>query len=68
VFDGNDARRTLARFLALLHFGKFIPSAFCPQGGEGVHFCPTFEDAVTRHRMLDAIETAVATGQRQMLG
>jgi predicted dehydrogenase len=25
---------------------------------EGTHFCPTFEDAVTRHRMLDAIETA----------
>jgi hypothetical protein len=25
---------------------------------EGTHLCPTFEDAVTRHRMLDAIETA----------
>src|SRR5438045_717175 len=35
---------------------------------EGTHFCPTFEDAVTRHRMLDAIETAAATGQRQTLG
>src|SRR3989442_15781407 len=23
---------------------------------EEMHFCPTFEDAVTRHRMLDAIE------------
>src|SRR2546423_11229292 len=34
---------------------------------EGTHFCPTFEDAVTRHRMLDAIETAAATGQRQTL-
>ena len=33
---------------------------------EGTHFCPTFDDAVTRHRMLDAIETAAATGQRQM--
>lgn len=32
---------------------------------EGTHFCPTFDDAVTRHRMLDAIETAAATGQRQ---
>jgi predicted dehydrogenase len=30
--------------------------------------CPTFDDAVTRHRMLDAIETAAATGQRQRLG
>jgi len=35
---------------------------------EGTHLCPTFEDAVTRHRMLDAIETAAATGQRQRLG
>jgi predicted dehydrogenase len=35
---------------------------------EGTHFCPTFEDGVTRHRMLDAIETAAATGQRQTLG
>src|SRR5256712_3728930 len=35
---------------------------------EGTHLCPTFEDAVTRHRMLDAIETAAATGQRQTLG
>jgi predicted dehydrogenase len=34
---------------------------------EGTHFCPTFEDAVTRHRMLDAIETAAATGRRQTL-
>src|SRR5438132_2661516 len=35
---------------------------------EGTHFCPTFDDAVTRHRMLDAIETAAATGLRQTLG
>jgi predicted dehydrogenase len=35
---------------------------------EGTHFCPTFDDAVTRHRMLDAIETAAETGQRQQLG
>src|SRR2546423_5231931 len=35
---------------------------------EGTHLCPTFEDAVTRHRMLNAIETAAATGQRQTLG
>jgi predicted dehydrogenase len=34
---------------------------------EGAHLCPTFEDAVTRHRMLNAIETAAATGQRQTL-
>jgi predicted dehydrogenase len=35
---------------------------------DSTHLCPTFEDAVTRHRMLDAIETAAATGQRQTLG
>ncbi|HEY3083375.1 MAG TPA: Gfo/Idh/MocA family oxidoreductase [Chloroflexota bacterium] len=35
---------------------------------EGTHFCPTFDDAVTRHRMLNAIETAAATGQRQTVG
>src|SRR5437660_1557231 len=35
---------------------------------EGTHFCPTFDDAVRRHRMLNAIETAAATGQRQTLG
>src|SRR6266700_2733402 len=34
---------------------------------DGTHFCPTFDDAVTRHRMLNAIETAAATGQRQTL-
>jgi predicted dehydrogenase len=34
---------------------------------EGTHFCPAFDDAVTRHRMLDAIDTAAATGQRQTL-
>jgi predicted dehydrogenase len=32
---------------------------------EGTHLSPTFDDAVTRHRMLDAIETAAATGRRQ---
>jgi predicted dehydrogenase len=35
---------------------------------DGTHLCPTFDDAVTRHRLLDAIETAAATGQRQTLG
>ena len=35
---------------------------------EGTHFCPTFDDAVTRHRMLNAIETAAVSGQRQTLG
>jgi predicted dehydrogenase len=35
---------------------------------EGTHLCPTFDDAVTRHHMLEAIETAAVTGQRQTLG
>jgi predicted dehydrogenase len=35
---------------------------------DGTHFCATFDDAVTRHRMLQAIETAAATGRRQTLG
>ncbi len=35
---------------------------------EGTHLCPTFDDAVTRHRMLSAIETAAVSGQRQTLG
>jgi predicted dehydrogenase len=35
---------------------------------DGTHLCPTFEDALTRHRMLNAIETAAATGRRQTLG
>jgi predicted dehydrogenase len=34
---------------------------------EGTQLCPTFEDAVTRHRMLDAIELAAVSGQRQAL-
>jgi predicted dehydrogenase len=34
---------------------------------EGTHLCPTFDDAVTRHRMLEAIETAAASGERQTL-
>jgi predicted dehydrogenase len=34
---------------------------------EGTHLSPTFEDAVTRHRMLNAIETSAASGQRQTL-
>jgi predicted dehydrogenase len=34
---------------------------------EGTHLSPTFDDAVTRHRMLNAVETAARTGQRQTL-
>jgi predicted dehydrogenase len=35
---------------------------------DGTQLCPTFDDGVVRHRMLHAIETAAATGRRQMLG
>src|SRR5437870_2133349 len=35
---------------------------------EGTHLCPTFEDALIRHRMVHAIETAAAAGLRQTLG
>src|SRR5437667_1001093 len=41
---------------------------FARYAREGTHYCPTFEDAVRRHRMLDAIETASATGRPQTLG
>jgi predicted dehydrogenase len=34
---------------------------------DGTHYCPTFDDAVRRHRLLQAIETAAASGQRQTL-
>ena len=34
---------------------------------EGTRVCPTFEHAVIRHSMLDAMETASATGQRQLV-
>jgi predicted dehydrogenase len=31
---------------------------------DGTHLAPTFDDAVTRHRMLDAIERSATTGRR----
>jgi predicted dehydrogenase len=40
-------------------------SRFARDYREGTHLCPTFDDAVARHRMLDAIETSAATGRRQ---
>ncbi len=43
-------------------------ASFARDHREGTHLCPAFEDAVTCHRMLNAIETAAATGQRQTLG
>lgn len=32
---------------------------------EGTHLCPTFDDAVNRHRLLQAIESAASTGLKQ---
>jgi predicted dehydrogenase len=42
-------------------------SRFARDFRDGTHLCPTFDDAVTRHRMLDAIEGAATTGRRQTL-
>ncbi len=58
------------RWATLQGAGTNAPKAyahFVRDYREGTHFCPTFDDAVTRHRMLNAIETAASTGQRQTL-
>jgi predicted dehydrogenase len=34
---------------------------------DGTHTCPTFDDAVQRHRLIQAIETSAATGKRVTL-
>jgi predicted dehydrogenase len=34
---------------------------------DGTRLCPTFDDAVTRHRVLEAIEQSAAAGRRQNL-
>lgn len=34
---------------------------------DGTSLCATFDDAVTRHRLLDAVETAARTGNRQTI-
>jgi predicted dehydrogenase len=40
-------------------------AAYAADLKDGGHRAPTFDDAVVRHRMLEAIETAAATGTRQ---
>lgn len=76
VRGGNGAQSALAvlpvppqyRLSPLLGPGTNVAQAyarFARDYRDGTHLCPTFDDAVTRHRMLDAIETAAATGQRQ---
>jgi predicted dehydrogenase len=42
-------------------------SRFAQDYRDATHLCPTFDDAVRRHRLLSAIETAAATGRRQTL-
>src|SRR5436309_7680755 len=79
VHGGNGARSSLDvlpvpqqyRFSPLHGPSTNVAQAyarFARDYREGTHLCPTFDDAVTRHRMLDAIEKAAATGQRQTLG
>ncbi len=84
IFDltirgGNGAQSSLAvlpvppqyRFSPLQGPGTNVAQAyahFARDYREGTHLCPTFDDAVTRHRMLDAIEQAAATGQHQTPG
>ena len=79
VRGGNGAQSSLEvlpvppqyRFSPLQGPGTNVAQAyahFARDYREGPHLCPTFDDAVTRHRMLDAIEKAAATGQRQTPG
>jgi len=79
VRGGNGAQSSLEvlpvppryRFSPLQGPGTNVAQAyahFARDYRERTHLCPTFDDAVTRHRMLDAIEKAAATGQRQTLG
>ncbi len=79
VRGGNGAQSSLEvlpvpqqyRFSTLHGLSTNVAQAyarFARDYREGTHLCPTFEDAVTRHRMLDAIETAATTGQRQTPG
>ena len=59
------------RFSPLQGPGTNVAQAYARFAGdyrEGTHLSATFDDAVTRHRMLDAIEKAAATGQRQTPG
>src|SRR5258706_4312028 len=79
VRGGNGAQSSLEvlpvppqyRFSPLQGAGTNVAQAyahFARDYRERTHLCPTFDDAVTRHRMLDAIEKAAATGQRQTPG
>ena len=79
VRGGNGAQSSLEvlavppqyRFSPLQGPGTNVAQAyahFARDYREGTHLCPTFDDAVTRHRMLDAIEKAAASGERQAPG
>jgi predicted dehydrogenase len=79
VRGGNGARSSLD-FLPVPDQFRWSPQESGPSANvgqayarfardyrEGTHFCPTFDDAVIRHRMLHAIETAATTGRSQTL-
>ena len=79
VRGGNGAQSSLEvlpvppqyRFSALHGPATNVAQAyarFARDYREGTHLSATFDDGVTRHRMLDAIEKATATGQRQTPG
>jgi predicted dehydrogenase len=78
VRGGNGAQSSLELLPVPAHYrwappqgpGTNVAQAyarFARDYREGTHLRPTFRDAVTRHRMLNVIETAAATGQRQTL-
>jgi len=79
VRGGNGAQSSLEvlpvppqyRFSPLQGPGTNVAQAyahFARDYREGTHLSALFDDGVTRHRMLDAIEKAAATGQRQTPG
>jgi predicted dehydrogenase len=42
-------------------------AAFATDMSKGSHLCPTFDDAVARHRWIAAVEESAATGNRVTL-
>lgn len=49
-------------------YAQNVAQAYALLAGDirnGTHDCPTFDDAVVRHRLLDAIEASSASGERR---
>ncbi|MDX6199740.1 MAG: hypothetical protein QOJ79_2891 [Actinomycetota bacterium] len=80
VRGGNGAQQALALLPVPARYQWSPPQAAGPSANvaqayarfagdyrDGTHLCPTFDDAVTRHHMLKAIETAATTGRGQTL-